>query len=190
MRVIAGDARSVPLVAPKGSTTRPTSDLLKGAMFSMLGERGGRGCVLDLFAGSGALGIEALSRGAEWCDFVEQSPAACSAIRANLEKTRLVERAGVHCLPVQRWLAQAAGVAGRKVDAHANYDLVLVDPPYLLAGQDALLRALGESGLLRAGATVVLEHSRRFLPPPVPGPLALQRTRVHGDSAFSLYEAP
>src|SRR6266540_5274073 len=132
VRVIAGDARGVPLVAPTGTATRPTSDLLKGAMFSMLGPRGGRGRVLDLFAGSGALGIEALSRGADWCDFVESVRAACQAIEANLAKTKFTAQGRVHCLPVQRWLAQAG-----RLGSERPYDLLLADPPYALEGQDA-----------------------------------------------------
>ncbi len=183
MRVIAGEARGVPLVAPKGTATRPTSDLLKGAMFSVLGGRGGRGRALDLFAGSGALGIEALSRGADWCDFVESARAACHAIEANLAKTKLTAQGRVHCLPVQRWLAQAA-----RQGADAPYDLILADPPYALDGKDAIMSELAQSPLVGPDTVLLLEHASRSLPPPALGPLTLVKTRAHGDSAFTVYE--
>ncbi len=181
--MIAGEARGVPLVAPKGDATRPTSDLLKGAIFSALGERAGRGRVLDLFAGSGALGIEALSRGAECCDFVDSSRAACLAIAANLAKTKLPEPARVHCAPAHRWLAQAQ----RAADAAAPYDLVLVDPPYALAGQDELLQALAASAMVGDETVLVLEHAARRTPLPALGRLEAVKTRTHGDSAFTIY---
>lgn len=173
----------MPLVAPKGDATRPTSDLLKGAIFSALGERAGRGRVLDLFAGSGGLGIEALSRGAEVCDFVDTSRAACRAIEANLVKTKLAGRARIHCAPAQRWLAQAQRAAGEA----AAYDLILADPPYALAGQDELLQELGESALVGDQTVLVLEHAARRSPLPALGRLRAVKTRTHGDSAFTIY---
>ena len=182
MRVIAGEARGVPLVAPKGDATRPTSDLLKGAIFSALGERAGEGRVLDLFAGSGALGIEALSRGAECCDFVDSSRAACLAIAANLAKTKLAERARVHCAPAQRWLAQAQ----RTADEALPYSLILVDPPYALAAQDELLQTLA-AAIVGDETVLVLEHAARRSPLPVLGRLQAVKTRTHGDSAFTIY---
>jgi 16S rRNA (guanine966-N2)-methyltransferase len=169
------------LVAPKGPSTRPTSDLLKGAIFSVLGERGSRGRVMDLFAGSGALGIEALSRGAEWCDFVESARPACRAIEANLAKTKLAAQARVHCLPVQRWLAQAAGAT------QEAYDLILADPPYALPDQEALLGTVAVSPLVGPQTTLLLEHSSRWEPPPILGSLSQVRSRAHGDSAFTIY---
>lgn len=179
MRVIAGEAGGVPLVAPPGRDTRPTSDKVKGAIFSTLGEAGCSGRVLDLFAGSGALGIEALSRGADSCDFVERAAAACRAIATNLAKTRLGDRATVHATTVERFLAAARG----------PYDLILMDPPYALAGLDALVVQIGQSGTTGAETTLLVEHSSRRPPPPNAGRLALQKTRVHGDTAFSVYAA-
>ncbi|MGH2350896.1 MAG: RsmD family RNA methyltransferase, partial [Chloroflexota bacterium] len=134
MRVIAGEARGVPLVAPAGRGTRPTSDRTKEAIFSVLGDLGCEGRVLDLFAGSGALGIEALSRGATFCDFVDSAAAACRAIEANLAKTKLAAQGRVHRQPVARFVAAATGRA-----AGVSYDLILMDPPYELLELDALL---------------------------------------------------
>ncbi len=180
MRVIAGEARGVPLVAPPGRTTRPTSDRLKEAIFSTLGDRGCRGRVLDLFAGSGALGIEALSRGAEWCDFVESSPKACRTIEANLAKTRLAGRARLYCLPVERFVALHAA-------SGAPYDLILLDPPYAYEGLEALLGTLAATPLVGAQTAVLVEHSSRRTLPETLGALRLSRRRQHGDGAFSLY---
>jgi 16S rRNA (guanine966-N2)-methyltransferase len=180
MRVIAGEARGVPLVAPPGRATRPTSDRLKEAIFSTLGDRGCRGRVLDLFAGSGALGIEALSRGAEWCDFVESSPQGCRAIEANLARTQLAGRARIYCLPVERFIAlHAAG--------GAPYDLILLDPPYAYVGLESLLETLGATSLVGEQTTVLVEHASRRELPQALGALRLSRQRKHGDSAFSLY---
>ncbi len=178
MRVIAGEAGGVPLVAPSGTATRPTSDKLKGAIFSSLGDVGCTGRVLDLFAGSGGLGIEALSRGADFCDFVDSAAAACRAIRVNLHKTKLADRTAVHQLAVARFVASAAG---------APYDLILMDPPYALAGLEALLAEVAVSGLVGPGTTLLVEHaSRRTLPPRL-GPMEAGRTRTHGDSAFTIF---
>ena len=177
MRVIAGEARGVPLVAPPGRGTRPTSDRTKEAIFAVLGDLGCEGRVLDLFAGSGALGIEALSRGATSCDFVESSPAACRAIATNLSRTKLTEQGRVHQRSVERFVAGAS----------EPYDLILLDPPYALEGLAELLRRIGESPLVGGGTALLVEHaSGRALPPRL-GPLEVARTRRHGDSAFTLY---
>jgi 16S rRNA (guanine(966)-N(2))-methyltransferase RsmD len=180
VRVIAGEARGVPLVAPPGKGTRPTSDRTKEAIFAVLGDLGCDGRVLDLFAGSGALGIEALSRGATSCDFVEAAPAACRVIAANLAKTKLTDQGRVHQRTVERFLAGPAEAA--------PYELILIDPPYATEGLETILRAVAESPLVGEGTALLVEHaSRRPLPPRL-GPLALVKSRTHGDSAFSLYQ--
>ena len=176
MRVIAGEAGGIPLIAPPGKETRPTSDLLKGAIFSALAETGCEGRVLDLYAGSGALGIEALSRGADFCDFVEQGAAACRAIRSNLVKTKLEARAAVHQQSTERFLATP----------QTAYNLILLDPPYALSTLEAALQRLVTSGALGLESTILLEHSSRR-PPPAAAGLRFQKTRVHGDTAFSIY---
>ena len=176
MRVIAGEAGGIPLVAPKGLDTRPTSDKVKGAIFSVLGDSGCEGRVLDLYAGSGALGIEALSRGADFCDFVEHAAAACRAIRTNLTKTKLEDRAAIHQQPAERFLATP----------RVPYHLILMDPPYALPNLEAVLGLLAASGALGPRTTLLVEHSSRR-PPPVSDSLTPEKTRVHGDTAFSLY---
>ena len=108
MRVIAGEAKGLRLKSPPVRHLRPTSDLVRGAVFDMLASLGADlSRVLDLYAGSGALGIEALSRGASWCDLVDRDRAACATIRQNLTLAGFQERARVLCLPVERALESA-----------------------------------------------------------------------------------
>lgn len=163
---------------PRGRT-RPTSDLVRGAVFSALTSMGADlSRVLDLYAGSGALGIEALSRGALWCDFVERDPGACAVIRENLRVTGFDGSARVHCLPVEKALTRLEGV----------YTLVLADPPYGDPGALAALEALAASPLVQPGHTIlVLEHSAREEPRASLGTLSLVSVRRHGDSAVSVY---
>ncbi len=183
MRVIAGRAKGHRLAGPRSRATRPTSDLVRGAIFSALEAMGAELTrVLDLYAGSGALGIEALSRGAQWCDFVEKDGRACDSIRENLAKTRFEERAKVYRAPVERALA------GLEADVRRGpYTLVLADPPYADEATEALER-LAASGLAEAGRTVlVLEHSSREEGPQRLGELSRLKTLRHGDSAVSIY---
>jgi 16S rRNA (guanine966-N2)-methyltransferase len=137
VRVVAGSLRGRRLQAPPGRATRPTSDRVREATFNALASldllRGAR--VLDLFAGSGALGIEALSRGAEHCTFVEQARPAVGVIRQNLQALDLDDRATVVATDVDRYLASSAGDG-------STFDLVLADPPYRYDGWSSLLAAL------------------------------------------------
>jgi 16S rRNA (guanine966-N2)-methyltransferase len=192
MRVISGSARGRPLIAPKGLDVRPTTDKVKGAMFSMLDaeafrrvDRGFPGGsfpfakVLDLYAGTGALGIEALSRGADHADFVESSSKARAALQANLTRTGLAAQAAVH-----QMRAELAVSTFR-----TTYDLILLDPPYQDPAALALLATLGQSTLVGHGTLVVLEHARSTEAPTTVGRLRLSRTRYHGDTGISLYES-
>ncbi len=178
MRVIAGQAKGHRLAGPPSRATRPTSDLVRGAIFSALESMGVELTrVLDLYAGSGALGIEALSRGGQWCDFVEKDARTCASIRENLAKTRFDGLAKVHCAAVERALARLEG----------PYTLVLADPPYAQEAAPSLER-LVESGLAEAGGTVlVLEHSSREEGPERLGGLSQVKMLRHGDSAVSIY---
>lgn len=177
MRVIAGSHGGRPLVAPKGDATRPTTDRVREALFSILGElRGVR--ALDLYAGTGALGIEALSRGASHAVFVESGRPALAALRTNLTKLDLDARATVLALPVQRAVPALA--------AAGPFGLVLCDPPWAAveAALDALV-ALAEAGAFADGALVVLEHAARDTLPERP-PLVWRETRRYGDTALAL----
>ncbi len=178
MRVIAGRAKGRRLSGPRGRGTRPSSELVRGAIFSALASLGADlSRVLDLYAGTGALGIEALSRGAQWCDFVEKDPRACAAIRDNLSRTGFAERARVHCAPVERALERLEG----------TYTLVLADPPYA-AEAAGFLDRMGASALVEPAKTVlVLEHSAREEGLERLGALSLLSRRRHGDTAVSIY---
>ena len=178
MRVIAGRAKGHRLAGPPSRATRPTSDLVRGAVFSALDSMGADlSRTLDLYAGSGALGIEALSRGAQRCDFVERDARACASIRQNLSETSFEGQGEVLCLPVERALPRLEG----------PYTLVLADPPYALEAT-AILEGLVERGLVEAGRTVlVLEHSSREEAPGRLAALTQVKTLRHGDTAVSLY---
>jgi 16S rRNA (guanine966-N2)-methyltransferase len=178
MRVIAGEARGRPLQGPKHAGTRPTSDLIRGAIFSMLEARGAVfDRVLDLFAGTGALGIEALSRGAAFAEFVERDRGVCRIIELNLDRTGLRSRGRVLCAPLPGALSRLAG----------PYQLIFADPPYGLADAAAVLDAVGAGALVEDESTIVYEHARRTMPPEACGRLPLVVTRAHGSTAVSLY---
>ena len=178
MRVIAGEAKGLRLKRPAARGLRPTSDLVRGAIFDVLASSGADlSRVLDLYAGSGALGIEALSRGAQWCDFVEQARAACAIIRENLALAGFQARARVHCLPVEKALDRLEG----------PYSLVLMDPPYEDERALAVVARLAASTLVGSGSTLVLEHAWRRLPADRWGPFVLVSRKHHGDTGISIY---
>jgi 16S rRNA (guanine966-N2)-methyltransferase len=175
MRVIAGRHGGRRLRAPAGEATRPTSDRVREALFSVLAERVDGARVLDLFAGSGALGLEALSRGAASATFVDSSPAALRVIRSNLET--LGEEAEVVRADALRWL----GAASRR---SRQYDLAFVDPPYRRAA--ALGPALGAAlaAVLADGAVVVAESDRRA---PLELGIPVVDDRRYGDTRIRLH---
>lgn len=181
MRVIAGAFGGRRLQAPGGRTTRPTSDRVREALFMALEPLEGAR-VVDLYAGSGALGIEALSRGAAHVDFVEHDARAREVLMSNLESLGTHERARVWPLDLPRGL--------NRVEASlAAADLVLADPPY--GGEDAtrLLDSLGARDVWKAGVRVVLEHHHRDAIPAAAGTLRLVRQRRYGETTVSTFEA-
>lgn len=179
-RVTGGAARGLRLVGG-GAGTRPLSDRVKQSLFGGLSGRLPGARVLDLFAGSGAAGIEALSRGAAWSDFVERDAPAVAAIRTNLRTTGLADRAGVHQDDVVRYLGRASG-------AEPAYDLVVVDPPYGDPAMLAALERLGGGTLLAPEAIVVAKHFWRDAPPEAVGALRTTRVRRFGETALTFYE--
>ncbi len=173
MRVIAGTARGVPLVAPRDRATRPITDRVKETLFAILGDRVLEAGVLDLYAGSGAIGIEALSRGAKSVTFVERGREALVALRTNLDRTRLGAGATVVAGEVLRVLEGQ--------EPH-RYQLAVLDPPYaehaILAPLERLLP------LLSADATVVVKHFWRT-EVPVPDGLRTWRERRFGETSLT-----
>jgi 16S rRNA (guanine966-N2)-methyltransferase len=178
-RVIAGTARSIRLEAP-GEGTRPLGDRVKQTLFAILDPDLRGATVLDLFAGSGAAGIEALSRGAAHATFVERDAAAIRVIKANLERTGLADRATVTRGDVLGWLRDPARARGSAAT------VVLVDPPYDdTAALTGALEALVP--LLSPGARVVAKHFWRDAPPARVGLLASERERRFGETALTFY---
>ncbi len=171
MRVIAGCAGGVPLLCPKTGNVRPTMDQVRAAIFSSLAERVPDARVLDLFAGTGGLGIEALSRGAAAAAFVERDRKTVECVRQNLARTHLDEpgKVGVYCLDVFTFL-ERAGKGGGSVER--GYDLIFADPPYTGPEQPEdfsarLVESVALAGLLRPGGVFVLEKSPRHVLPPL-----------------------
>ena len=179
-RVIAGSAKGVRLRAP-GPRTRPLADRVKQTLFAILEPSLEGARVLDLFAGSGAAGIEALSRGAASATFVERDPGAASVVSANLSAARLAESGDVVRADVLAWLDRAAGAA--------PYDVVFVDPPYAdLELLGLVLERLGSvDAPVAPGARVVAKHFWRDRPPDRIGMLAAERDRRFGESALTFY---
>jgi 16S rRNA (guanine966-N2)-methyltransferase len=173
VRIVAGSAKGVRL-APVPPGTRPVSDRAREGMFSSLGEAVVGARVLDLFAGTGALGIEALSRGAASAELVERAQPAIRAIRDNLARTRLAGRAAIRSVSASRSLR-----AGRE-----PFDLVLADPPYDLADADlfALLDRIARLGLLAPDARVVITRRARSYSGVIPIHFALDKRLEYGDT--------
>ena len=182
LRVIAGTAGGRKLVAPKGGA-RPTADRVKEALFSSLGARVSGASVLDLYAGSGALGIEALSRGAARAVLVDHDRAAVVAIRANLAATGLADDARVHGSTVTSFLSSAA--------AEAPFDLVFLDPPYDVASEDVatVLADLAAAGVVAPEATVVVERPTAGEPVALPVGWGIEKERAYGDTLLVVAHA-
>ena len=180
MRVIAGIAKGKRLHAPKGMEIRPTSDRVKESIFNIIGPRVVDATVLDLFAGTGNLGIEALSRGASQAYFVDMSHASIQLIKKNLEETGFSEQSTV----IKAEVESATKRLARDV---VKFDLIFLDPPYRISVSflGAILFMLA-SELLRDGGLLILEHSGKIEPKSVEG-LEIVSTRTYGDTAVTFY---
>ncbi|MCD6299972.1 MAG: 16S rRNA (guanine(966)-N(2))-methyltransferase RsmD [Dehalococcoidales bacterium] len=179
MRVIAGRAKGHQLKVPRGFTTRPATDLVRGAIFSILETIASDWSqVLDLFSGSGALGIEALSRGADWVDFVEHKPRCCGIIKQNLEKTRLSAQAHIYCCSVAKALSFL----------DKEYSIILMDPPYSDSSIGNVVTQLATSKLVGTKSVVVVTHSPHLSLESAYSPLKLIKERRHGDSCIAIYQ--
>ena len=153
MRVIAGIARSVPLITPKGLETRPTSDQIKETLFNMLQGYTEGANFLDLYAGSGQIGIEALSRGAEFAAFVEKSDEAVKCIKANVDKTKFADKSMILKLEV------LSGIRTLELEKK-RFDLVFLDPPYNQGLEQGILTALVGSAILNDEVIIIVEASK------------------------------
>ena len=175
MRIVRGSVGGRVLRAPPGADTRPTSEKVREAIFNILPDVEGMQ-VLDLFAGSGALGLEALSRGAAHATFVDQGKAALTAVRGNLRELGLESRATVLS-------GDAVALAARHVPA-SPWGLVFIDPPYR---SDLAVRSATALSHLADDAVIVIEHDRRNAPPDEVGSLLRTDQRRYGDTMVSFY---
>jgi 16S rRNA (guanine(966)-N(2))-methyltransferase RsmD len=179
VRIISGTVGGRTLRAPRGTATRPTSDKVREALFNILEARDAVPArVLDLYAGSGALGLESLSRGAERAVFVEESPATCEIIRKNASELGFGDRARIDRARVADWLKRPADGA---------FGWIFLDPPYAGGELERALRLLASSRLLAPGGVVVCEHEWRNSPSETHGTLALFDRRRYGQTALSFY---
>lgn len=181
MRVITGSAKGHHLKGPRGNGTRPMLDSVKESLFSILNGYGAlHGRMLDLYAGTGSIGIEGLSRGMQWCDFVEQKAAECEVVKENLTHTKLMSRAKVYQQPVARFLQQHRGLA--------QYDLIMMDPPYAdphIHDTVALVvthEVLAPDGILIIGHSIHVAFEERY------GALTRCDFRQFGGSCFTLFQ--
>lgn len=175
LRIAGGSARGLPLTEPRGLRLRPTSGLVREAIYNILGDTVTDASVLDLYAGTGALGIEALSRGAERAVFIDGEAASCQAILATLARAGFSDQASVLRGRLPRALNASVG----------QFDIILMDPPYQDdTAEETLLLVAGH---LQEGGTVVYEHGSRYNPPERPSGLIQRERRTYGDSAIVLY---
>jgi 16S rRNA (guanine(966)-N(2))-methyltransferase RsmD len=192
MRIIAGSFRSRSLTAPSGLATRPTSDRLRETLFNVLAPRIEGAVFLDLYAGSGAVGLEALSRGAALVTFVERAPAALSVLRGNLAKLGLTAGFRINAGSVGAFLRKQQAGSGGKLGKETRFDLVFLDPPYDAAPEyETTLALLGSAAasLLAPEALVIAEHRRKVQLEERYGSLKRTRLLEQGDASLSFYSA-
>jgi len=177
MRIIAGEARGRRITVPPGDDIRPTSDRVREALFSMLSPRLQGARFLDLFAGSGANGLEAMSRGASRAVLVDNDRKSLAVIRQNVASTRLT--GDIRCLQVV--------LPGGLTQVGGPFDIIFADPPYAFEHYDALLRALSDPSILAEEGVIYLEHARTTALPEAVGGLERTRERRYGLTVLSAY---
>jgi 16S rRNA (guanine(966)-N(2))-methyltransferase RsmD len=186
MRIVAGKYRSRILKSLKGNALRPTSDRLRETLFNVLGSNVAGSRFLDVFAGTGAVGIEAISRGATQVVFVENHAPAATLIRRNLDSLEIRDGAQILLFDALRGLEK---IAARHKPTDSPFDFVFVDPPYAEKGQyDRVLGFLGSASFLTEGSLVIAEHRRTHELPQRIGRLLQTRILRQGDAALSFFE--
>jgi 16S rRNA (guanine(966)-N(2))-methyltransferase RsmD len=181
MRVIAGKYRSQPLASPKGRDTRPTSDRLRETLFNVIAPHIQDAVFADLFAGTGAVGIEAISRGARQVYFAENAKVSLETLRHNLDRLQIRDQAIVES-------AGTVALLRRLLKQETKLDLIFLDPPYKdQLAYETVLRFLAEHSILHADAIVVVEHSKRFCLPNLNIQLQPYRTIEQGEAALTFF---
>jgi len=178
MRITGGIAKGQQLKVPKNGLVRPTTDRVREAIFSILASLTSHPSrALDLFAGTGALGIEALSRDAEWADFVDQQPKSCAIIKQNLHKVGFSQKAHVYCCSVTKALTFL----------DTKYDIVFMDPPYSDQSTNNVVTQMANSKIIDDKSVVVISHASRFPLQPSYDGLSLVKEKRYGDTCISIY---
>ncbi|MGQ0810564.1 MAG: 16S rRNA (guanine(966)-N(2))-methyltransferase RsmD [Nitrospiraceae bacterium] len=182
MRVIAGVLKGRRLLGPPGQILRPTSDRVKEALFSIIGVRIEKARVLDLYAGTGAIGIEAVSRGAQFVTFVENSPGAVKLLRENLRRCGIARHIEVYACPVEQFVQRQEG-------PDLPYQIVFADPPYAEEEELQSLNRLFEKDRTTIDSFAVLEHATKLVVPEHLGLLKVARQYRYGDTSLSVFRA-
>lgn len=178
MRITGGIAKGQQLKVPRNRSVRPTTDRVREAIFSVLFSLpGNRSRGLDLFAGSGALGIEALSRNATWVDFVDHEPECCAVIKENLLRTGFLQKAHVYCCSVSKALSFLNG----------KYDIVFLDPPYADRSIDRIIEQIAGSKIMDEGSLLVISHASRHPLQQRYDGLSVLKEKRYGDTCISIF---
>lgn len=180
MRVVAGERKGLRLKAATGNTTRPTTDKVKESLFNIIGPFFDGGVVLDLFAGSGGLGIETLSRGAHKGVFIEKDRKAFAVLKENIEKCNYEDQVEVFC-------NDAVRAVKTLLKRDIVFDYVFVDPPYAKMVYYDLVQSLVDHGKISNNAILVCEHAKEVKLPSAYGDFVLQRQELYGSSYISIY---
>ncbi|PGE19304.1 16S rRNA (guanine(966)-N(2))-methyltransferase RsmD [Bacillus toyonensis] len=181
MRVVSGKCKGHPLKAVPGNTTRPTTDKIKESIFNMIGPYFDGGTALDLFGGSGGLGIEAISRGIEKTIFVDRDSKAIKVIHQNLESCRIHEQAEVYRNDAERAVKAL-------IKREMSFDLILIDPPYKDQKIVSLISVMDQHGLLHRDGLIMSEHGNDVVLPDSIGNLVKVRAENYGITAISIYK--
>lgn len=178
MRITGGTAKGQQLKVPKHRSVRPTTDRVRQAIFSVLASLPiGWSRALDLFAGSGALGIEALSRNALWVDFVDHEPECCDTIKENLARTGFLQRAHVYCCNVSKALSFL----------NSKYDIVFLDPPYADKLIDRIIDQIASSKIIDEDSVLVISHAARYPLQQRYDGLSVLKEKRYGDTCISIF---
>ncbi len=180
IRITGGKFKGRTIKIPKNLKVRPTRSMVREAIFDMIGDRIRGAVVLDLFSGSGLLGLEAKSRGADKVFFVERDRAVCRTLKENLFSLTSLRRDPILCSTVQRALRQLA-------QAGVSFDIVLMDPPYQMS-IDPVLKSLGATGIVTPGGWVILERGKAFPRDSVPDGLTLVKEKTYGSSKVYIFQ--
>lgn len=180
MRVISGTAKGLLLKSVAGRGTRPTTDKVKEALFNMIGPYFSGDKVLDLFAGTGGLGIEALSRGAGQAIFIDRNPKAIEVIKHNIQTTNVMDRSEVYCSDAKRALKVMTKQG-------LSFKLIFLDPPYRLDNADVLLADMWNNGLIAKDAIIIVEHDSKYKYPNKIQSLYAWKTAGYGEVGIIVY---